>query len=142
MTQKKPANRPTSGKTRTVPKTAWKPGESGNPAGRPKNGTSWSEIFKEVGEQYPEEVTELFGTHSSLGKKYAKYTKGVQMKYQVAYRVVTELMSEPTPGLLKEILDRIEGKVKDRLEVEGNLNVENLKQVMDTIYGDSDHPSG
>ena len=142
MTQKKPANRPTSGKTRTVPKTAWKPGESGNPAGRPKNGTSGSEIFKEVGEQYPEEVTELFGTHSSLGKKYAKYTKGVQMKYQVAYRVVTELMSEPTPGLLKEILDRIEGKVKDRLEVEGNLNVENLKQVMDTIYGDSDHPSG
>jgi hypothetical protein len=120
----------------------WKPGESGNPAGRPKSGASWSEIFKEVGEQYPEEVTQLFGSRSSLGRKYAKYTKGVQMKYQVAYRVVAELMSEPTPGLLKETLDRIEGKVKERIEVDGSLNVENLTQVLSKVYGDSDPHSG
>ena len=142
MTQKKPANRPTSGKTRTVPKTAWKPGESGNPTGRPKNGASWSEIFKEVGEQYPEEITELFGTNSPLGRKYVKFSKGVQMKYQVAYRVVAALMDEPSPGLLKETLDRIEGKVKERIEVDGSLNVENLTQVLNKVYDNSNDPSG
>jgi len=37
-----------------TPKTAWKPGESGNPKGRPKKGYSITEWFKEMLKSNPE----------------------------------------------------------------------------------------
>jgi len=95
----------------------WKKGESGNPKGRPKTGQSWSEIAKEIGEQYPEEVVELFGINTVMGRAFSTFPKGVQLKYSVFYRVIIALMNEPTPGLLKELLDRVEGKVTDKMDV-------------------------
>lgn len=48
----KSANRSASQKPkRKAPSTAWKPGQSGNPAGAPKRGMSWREIIDEVGEE-------------------------------------------------------------------------------------------
>lgn len=47
----KSANRPATQKPkRKAPSTAWKKGQSGNPAGAPKRGMSWREIIDEVGE--------------------------------------------------------------------------------------------
>ncbi len=103
---------------RKPPKTAWKKGDpSPNPSGRPKTGQSWGEIAKEIGDQYPEEVTALFGANTVMGRAFMSFPKGVQIKYSVFYRVIISLMNEPTPGLLKELLDRIEGKVKDRVDI-------------------------
>ena len=31
----------------------WKPGQSGNPNGRPKKGQSWAEIIRELGDMTP-----------------------------------------------------------------------------------------
>src|ERR1700693_2918298 len=38
-------------KSRKAPPHAWKPGQSGNPAGAPKRGMSWAEIIKTVGDE-------------------------------------------------------------------------------------------
>jgi hypothetical protein len=107
-------------KKKKAPKTAWKKGVSGNPAGRPKTGQSWGEIAKEIGDQYPEEVVTLFGSNTIMGSAFATFPKGVQIKYSVFYRVIIALMNEPTPGLLKELLDRIEGKVINPVDVTSN----------------------
>ena len=114
----------TKGKPHRFPK-----GVSGNPAGRPKTGQSWGEIAKEIGDQYPEEVVTLFGVNTIMGKAFSTFPKGVQIKYSVFYRVIIALMNEPTPGLLKELLDRIEGKVTSPIDVTtqgGKINSINL----------------
>jgi hypothetical protein len=102
----------TTGKPHRFPK-----GVSGNPKGRPKTGQSWGEIAKEIGEQYPAEVVEIFGKDTVMGQAFASFPKNVQIKYSVFYRVIISLMNEPTPGLLKELLDRIEGKVVNPVDV-------------------------
>lgn len=94
-------------------------GQSGNPKGRPKTGESWGEIAKEIGEQYPEEAVKIFGENTVMGRAFASFPKNVQIKYSVFYRVIISLMNEPTPGLLKELLDRIDGKVQDKLALTG-----------------------
>lgn len=79
-------------------KTTWTKGmPPANPKGRPKTGQSWGEIAKEIGDQYPEEVVELFGINTIMGKAFSSFPKGVQIKYSVFYRVIIALMNEPTP---------------------------------------------
>ena len=128
------ANTPKLDKKKKPPKTAWAKGVSGNPAGRPKTGQSWGEIAKEIGDQYPEEVTELFGANTVMGRAFASFPKGVQIKYSVFYRVIISLMNEPTPGLLKELLDRIEGKVTNPVDVTSKgEQITNTKEIYDSV---------
>lgn len=129
VTEKKPK--------RKAPRTAWKPGQSGNPAGRPKSGESWSEIFRQVGEMYPDDVLAIVGETNDIGRAYKLYPKNVQMKIQVAIRIVAALMHDPTPGLLKETLDRIEGKVPEKLQMENTLGVDGLKAMLAKVYGNA-----
>ena len=132
------AKRQTSDKpksNRKAPRTAWKPGQSGNPAGRPKSGESWSDIFKLVGEMYSDDVIQIIGADNDLGRSFRLYPKNVQVKILVAARVMAAIMHEPTPGLLKEVLDRIEGKVADKLQMSGTLEVDGLTEALDAIYG-------
>jgi hypothetical protein len=115
----KSANRAKTDK-RKAPKSAWKPGESGNPAGRPKDGESWAAIIAVVGNMYPEDILELVGRNNDLGKQIALLPKGVQMKYLVTARVFAALMFEPTQGLWKELMERAEGKVTEKVDVTSN----------------------
>lgn len=133
-TAKKPAAN-SKGATKRVVGRPFPKGVSGNPAGRPKTGESWSEIFRQVGEMYPEDVVAIVGANNDLGKAYSHFPKNVQMKIQVAIRVVAALMFEPTQGLLKETLDRIEGKVPERLQMEGTLGIDGLRQMIAKVYG-------
>jgi hypothetical protein len=140
-TAKKPAAN-SKGTAKRVVGRPFSKGVSGNPAGRPKTGESWSEIFRQVGEMYPEDVVAIVGANNDLGKAYNHFPKNVQMKIQVAIRVVAALMFEPTQGLLKETLDRIEGKVPERLQMEGTLGIDGLRQMIAKVYGTtSDDPS-
>lgn len=112
----KSANTTKTGK-RTTPKSAWKPGQSGNPKGRPKDGESWSAIIADVGNMYSSDLLAFIGTNSELGKAIAQFPKNVQLKYLVVSRVFAALMFEPTSGLLKEFMDRLEGKVAERVDM-------------------------
>ena len=95
-------------------------GVSGNPAGRPKDGQSWSAIIKEVGDMYPADILAMIGKTNDLGKVIAQLPSNVQMKYLVTARVYAALMFEPTQGLFKELMDRAEGKVKEQVDLTSN----------------------
>ena len=125
-------------KKRKAPKTAWKKGQSGNPAGRPKDGESWSAIIKTVGDMYPADLLAFIGENNDLGRQIKMLPKDVQMKYQVVTRVFAALMFEPSSSLFTELMDRAEGKVPDKMVHEGSLNVQNLEAVLKRVYGNDD----
>jgi len=102
---------------RTIPKTAWKAGQSGNPAGRPKDGESWSGVIKAIGEMYPDDIIAFVGKDNDLGRAVAKFPNNVQMKYLVTARVFAALMFEPTSGLWNGLMERAEGKVVTPLDL-------------------------
>jgi hypothetical protein len=95
----------------------WPKGVSGNPAGRPKDGQSWSAIISELGDMYPEDISIFIPKNNPLGKEIAKLPKSVQMKYLVIMRVYMALMFEPSSGLLKEFMERMEGKVQEHIDM-------------------------
>lgn len=104
-----------------------------NRAGRAKTGQSWSEILAEVWDQYPEELLNLI-PNGPLAAGIKQYPQRVQVKYLVAVRITQALLFDPTPGLLTEALNRLEGKVKDQLQVDGALDVEGLNAVLRKVY--------
>ena len=96
----------------------WKKGgASPNPSGRPKDGESWAAIIKAVGDMYPTDLVAFIGKDNDLGRMLAKLPQSVQMKYLVVSRVFSSLMFEPSSGLWKELMERAEGKVQDKLDV-------------------------
>jgi hypothetical protein len=99
---------------RKPPKTAWKPGQSGNPAGAPKRGESWQEIIKRVGEMTPKEASER---SKVLAAQLLSIGEGVTLKEAVVMRVYGALLFDPNPGLLNSFMDRAEGKVKQAVEM-------------------------
>lgn len=96
---------------------SWKKGQSGNPKGRPKDGESWSAIIADVGNMYSSDLLSFIGEDNELGQAIAKFPKNVQLKYLVVSRVFAALMFDPTSGLLKEFMDRLEGKVAERVDM-------------------------
>lgn len=113
----KPANKRNSGKRGGKTSTSWKPGQSGNPKGRPKDGESWTGVIASVSNMTAEEVIAIVGKDNDLGVAFAQMPKGVQLKYLINFRVVASLMFEPTSGLWKELMERAEGKVKDVVDL-------------------------
>jgi len=95
----------------------WVKGQSGNPAGRPKDGESWAAIIKSVGDLYPTDLIAFIGADNDLGRALRQYPPNVQMKYLVTARVFSALMFEPTSGLWKELMERAEGKVTSPIDV-------------------------
>lgn len=78
----------------------WQPGQSGNPRGRPPKDVCLTSLLKEALDQVPE--------GSKDGKTWAE-------KIVFAW-LLFSAMGNPT--LMKELLDRVEGKVVDRVEAE------------------------
>lgn len=113
-----------------------------NRAGRPKTGQSWSEILAEVWDQYPEELLNII-PNGPLSSGLKQYPQQVQVKYLVAVRITQALLFEPTSGILTEVLNRLEGKVKEQVQIDGLLDVEGLSAVMKKVYsGKGEDQSG
>lgn len=130
----KSANKQKTDKKRKPPRSAWKPGQSGNPSGRPPDGESWAGVFKELANKTAEELADMFGDND-LGRTYKRFPKGVQMKYLVGGRVLAALMFEPSGSMLNVYMDRMEGKVPDKIQHEGTLRVDGLKETLAKVYG-------
>lgn len=109
----KSANTPATDKPkakakRKPPRSAWKPGQSGNPAGAPKRGESWAEMIKRVGELTPGEAAER---SLELAKRLLDIGDGVTLKEAVVLRVYSAMLFEPDGRLWGQMMDRAEGKV-------------------------------
>jgi len=126
------ANNKKTAKPRGKP---WPKGKSGNPAGRPKDGYSWAAIIADVGNTYPEDLIKFIGLDNDLGRNLALLPKGVQMKYLITARVFASLMFEPTAGLWKELMERVEGKVQDRLDLTSGGKTIGQDDARDEILG-------
>jgi len=100
-----------------LPRTAWKQGQSGNPKGAPKRGQSWAELFNSIGDltggQVAERAVKLWV------KQFKSLPEGVSLKELVVIKAYAALLDEGNARLLKEVMDRAEGKVKDTVEIEG-----------------------
>jgi hypothetical protein len=129
------ANTKPTDKKRKAPKSAWKPGQSGNPAGRPKDGESWAAIFAAVGNMYTQDILDFIGATNDLGRMIASLPRGVQVKYLTVIRVYAALLFEPSQGLLKEVMERVEGKVTEKLDV----NADGTMRVI-IEYADNQNP--
>lgn len=137
-TAKKPASTNRADKSkpkRKAPKTAWKPGQSGNPAGRMKDEHSWKQVIAACSNMTVDDILVMVGETNDLGRAIKTMPKNVQMKYLVTARVLAALMFEPTSGLWNGLMDRMEGKVAERVQIDGNLEVDGLDAVLDLVYG-------
>ena len=58
---------------RKAPKTAWKPGQSGNPKGRPRSGHAITDIVRKLGDTkgQREKMLEMVYTQAMAGEKWA-----------------------------------------------------------------------
>lgn len=114
--KKLPDNTQKTGKRGGKRSTSWKPGQSGNPNGAPKNTESWAKIIEQVGDMYIEDILPLVGETSPIGKLLVKHPPKVQLKVLVTARVFASLLTSPTSGLWNELISRKEGKLVEHID--------------------------
>lgn len=141
MAKKKPTRKKTTANSgRTVAKKPpttgqWKKGQSGNPAGAPKRGQSWKELIAEIGDMTGQEVA---ASANFLPAQFKDMPPNVTLKELVVLRVFASLINEPTPGLLTALMERVEGKVAQAVEVSGkNGEPISIIQILPPPPGDS-----
>lgn len=108
-----------SGHANIVPHQ-FKPGQSGNPGGRPKKQPITDYLIDQLDQPIPEAMkaklppifVDVYGTEATFGQVLAfkLITQGLRGDMQAA----------------KEILDRVEGKVTKKLEHSGRMTLEDL----------------
>ena len=92
----------------------WKPGQSGNPAGRPSLGESYKEIFAAVGNLT---IAELRERYPAYGNRFEEVAGDVKLKDMVALSVLVTLACEPSPGMLATLLDRTDGPLEHTVNI-------------------------
>lgn len=96
----------------------WKPGQSGNPRGRPKEGESWKSIMKDVSNRTFEEQAERVGKDTELGRMLMQMPKNnITIKENIVTRVAMAMMNDPTPGLWNGWMDRQDGRIPLAMDI-------------------------
>ena len=88
----------------------FKPGQSGNPKGRPKKEVCLTSQLKDRLDEVPKVLPD--GSPNNRELTWA----GI-----ISERVVLEA-AKGNPSIIKELLERIDGKVKDKLDVRANFD--------------------
>jgi len=95
----------------------WKEGESGNPSGKPKDEVSITAWLRDILGMTSEQA-------ANLCEEYARdfrnlKTGDVPMVGVVAIRIVQSVVNDPTPGLVGQVWDRIDGTVETKVSTTG-----------------------
>ena len=99
---------------------SFKPGQSGNPKGRPKGARSVTKFMEE-----------LLQTSISIPKtQFTEDGEKIPASKALAIRIVTGAIKGDN-AKIRELLDRVEGKTKDVLEIENTEKVD-----ADDVYSD------
>lgn len=101
-------------KKRKAPSGAWKPGQSGNPKGPPKHGESWASVLTWASNLTGEEAAKLVPPEMA---RFFRPLKGLELKRAIVLRVFAALLFEPSPSLFNAVMERIEGKVTQNIEI-------------------------
>lgn len=101
--------------------TMWKPGESGNPAGRPPG----DPVLKAIALLTKEEMVEMGsmivkGEYGELQKISQAPENHTPLKVMIT-RVVLKIISKGDMYMLDVLLNRLIGKVKDQIEHSGSM---------------------
>ena len=101
----------------------WKPGQSGNPNGRPPKGDAWSDIYNEIldSKEIDLEIT-------NINDKGEEKTKKINLtsKRKMRYALGVALLKEGLKGnvtAIKELSDRTVGRAVQKVNIN---EVENL----------------
>lgn len=106
-----------------------------NLEGAPHKGGTYRDVYAFYDDLTADMIAEMLPVGSELRKMYAKMPKGIAMKHLKAIRIFAAIMFDPSPGLVKEVSDRTEGKVAERIQLDGNLDVDGLDAVLNLVYG-------
>ena len=91
----------------------WKPGQSGNPNGRPKKGEAWADVANELLNSKEIDITMKLAD----GKvKRLSLESDKSFRHAVIVGMIKEAMNGNVQAA-KELADRTEGKSKERREV-------------------------
>ena len=82
-----------------------------NRAGTPPRGASLKEILDYYDQLTADEIADMLPA-GDLKRAYQLMPKGIAMKHLKAIRINAAIMFEPSPGLIREIHDRTDGKVE------------------------------
>lgn len=92
----------------------FKKGESGNPGGRPKGGTSFAAVLREFLEMDGPQVAAVAG---KFAQEFKALQPGLELRQMIALKWIMSIMNEPTPGLLQQLVDRTDGPVPTKIDV-------------------------
>ena len=106
-----------------------------NRAGTPRTGLSWKEILEDIGNLDGQQALERAG---KIFADLRKYPQGVTLKELSAISYFIRMINDPNGSLLNAVADRTEGKVPDRIQVDGNLEVDGLEDILTLVYGKQD----
>lgn len=93
---------------------SWKPGQSGNPAGRPRDGESWATVLTWAANLTGEEAAQIAPTEL---RQFFRPLRGLQLKQAISLRVMAALLFEPQASLFNAVMERVEGKVTQPIDV-------------------------
>jgi len=93
--------------------TSFKKGQSGNPGGRPRTGESFASVLREFLAMDGKQVAAICKTYA---KQFNQLPEGVNLRQMIALRWLMSLVDEPSPGLLQQLVDRVDGVVPTKVE--------------------------
>ena len=93
---------------------SWKPGQSGNPNGRPRDGESWASVLTWASNLTGEEAAKIVPQELA---RFFRPLKGLQLKQAIVLRIMAALLFDPSSALFNAVLDRIEGKVPQPVDM-------------------------
>lgn len=92
---------------------SFKPGQSGNPGGRPKDGESFASVLRDLLSKDGPEIARMCKLYA---KEFAQFPEGVNMRQIVVMRWLASILNEPSTGLLQQMIDRTDGPVPSVLK--------------------------
>jgi len=96
------------------PQYLWKPGQSGNPKGKPKGLQSFSTLFKKAVKHIAEK--------QDLGEDPDA------VEIEIVRRMVREAIKGKYP-FAKDLLDRLYGKPRETIDINADLKVQKIEQL-------------
>lgn len=111
-----------------------------NRTGAPKRGASLKEIYDYYDKYTSEEIAAMLPP-GDLKRRYQQMQKGILLKDLKALTINAAIIFDPTPGLIREYHERTDGKVPDKVQHEGTLNVEGLQETLKKVYSATNNTS-